>query len=209
MKDSQTQICNTITGHYFNKHESRNPLVKIIVERYRRNLQLLIKGLPAYSALEIGSGEGYILSYIRGIRPDIRLIGSDITIDIVTKSRLREPRAYWCVAKAEHLPFANKSFDLVVACEVLEHIPVPELALSEMQRVSKRFSLITVPNEPLWRILNILRAQYLRDWGNTPGHIQHWSVRGIARLVSKYFRILQIKKVLPWTFILAACINED
>lgn len=194
---------NTRTGHYFNKHASRNPLVQLLVRRYRRFLQSLIKDLPIYSALEIGSGEGYILFYIHKARPDVRLIGSDLTIDMVKKARLQEPRAFWCVAKGEHLPFASKSFDLVLACEVLEHVSDPELVLSEMQRVSRGFCLITVPNEPLWRILNVLRAQYLRSWGNTPGHIQHWSAKGITRLVSKYFRILKVKKILPWTFVLA------
>lgn len=207
MKGSQINN-NGITGHYFNKHESRNPLVQVVVGRYRRNLQLLVKELPAYSALEIGSGEGYILSYIRKIRPDICLVGFDTTIDMVKQSRSREPQAYWCVAKAEHLPFASNSFDLVLACEVLEHVSVPELVLSEMRRVGIRFCLITVPNEPLWRILNILRARYLRNWGNTPGHVQHWSAKEIAKLVSRYFRILKVKKVLPWTFALAACIND-
>lgn len=200
---------NLLTGHYFNKHASRNPLVRLLVRRYRRALQLLIKDLPVHSALEIGSGEGYILSYIYRVRPDIRLIGSDLTVDMVKRLRSQEPRALGCTAKAEHLPFASKSFDLVIACEVLEHISAPELALAEMRRVSREFCLITVPNEPLWRILNILRARYLRSWGNTPGHVQHWSVKGITKLVSKYFKRLEVKKVLPWTFVLATCVNDS
>lgn len=199
---------NALIGHYFNKHESKNPLVRALVGRYRRTLQLWIKALPCYSALEIGSGEGYILSYIYGVCPDIYIVGSDVSTDIVKRSRSRESRPFWCVAAAENLPFISKSFDLVIACEVLEHVFAPDLVLSEMQRVSRKFSLITVPNEPLWRILNILRAQYLRDWGNTPGHIQHWSVKGITNLVSRHFRILQVRKVLPWTFVLAVPANN-
>lgn len=195
---------NTLTGHYFNKHESSNILIRAVVRRYRRMLELLVKDLPFHSALEIGSGEGYILSYIRCVRPEVYLVGSDISFDIVKKSRSRGFQFTWCVARGENLPFANKSFDLVIACEVLEHVFTPELVLSEMQRVSREFCIVSVPNEPLWRILNILRAQYIHDWGNTPGHIHHWSVKGITELISKYFLVLQVRTVLPWIFVLAA-----
>ena len=198
----------TLAGHYFNKHESKNLLIRAIVKRYRRTLELLVRDLPFHSGLEIGSGEGYILSYIRYVHPDVYLVGSDISIDIIKKSRSREFQSPWCVAKAENLPFVDKSFDLLIACEVLEHVPKPELALSEMQRVTREFCLVSVPNEPLWRILNILRAQYLHDWGNTPGHIQHWSVKGITELVSNYFRVVQVRTVLPWIFVLAATDNS-
>lgn len=166
-------------------------------------LQGFVKDLPIQSALEIGSGEGYILTYILEVRPDIRLVGSDITPEIVYAGRARESGAVWCVARAEQLPFVDCSFDLLLACEVLEHIIAPDIVLSEMQRLCRKYCIVSVPNEPLWRILNITRGQYLPRWGNTPGHVQHWSRKGIARLVSQYFEIVEVRGVLPWTFVLA------
>jgi len=192
-----------ITGHYFNKHESGSPLVRLAVRRYRREIQRLVTRIHFDSALEVGSGEGYILSYIRLVRPDVYLVGSDITHQMVLVGRAQEKKARWCVARAENLPFVDQSFDLVLACEVLEHLTCPEAALMQARRVSRRFCIITTPNEPLWRLLNVVRGRYLRDGGNTPGHIQHWSARGISRLVSRYFQILHVSRVLPWTFVLA------
>ena len=40
------------------------------------------------------------------------------------------------------------------------------------------------PREPLWRGLNIARGAYLKDLGNTPGHLNHWSKRGFVALLS-------------------------
>jgi len=198
-----SENASVITGHYFNKHQSNNPLVRLLVKRYRLVLQGFVRSLPIQSALEIGSGEGYILTYILEARPDIRLVGSDITPEIVYIGRARESRVMWCVARAEQLPFVDCSFDLLLACEVLEHVTVPDIVLSEMRRLCRKYCIISVPNEPIWRILNIARGRYISRWGNTPGHIQHWSRNGITRLVGQYFEIVEVRGVLPWTFVLA------
>jgi len=192
-----------ITGHYFNKHQSANPLVRMLVNRYRLALQRLVTDLPVRSALEIGSGEGHILTYIHEVRPDIHLVGSDITLEIVLLGSMQAKTARWCVARAEKLPFRDNSFELTVACEVLEHVVDPKVVLTELQRLSKGYCIVSVPNEPLWRVLNIARGKYLCDWGNTPGHTQHWSQRSITRLVDRYFYVSEVVSVLPWTFILA------
>jgi len=194
---------SVVTGNYFNKHESSNPLVRVLVSRYRRTLQRLVARLPVCSALEIGSGEGHILTYIREVRPDILLVGSDITAEIVQLARSREMAISWCVARAEHLPFGDAQFDLLLACEVLEHVADPSGVLRELRRTAKEYCIISVPNEPLWRILNVVRGRYLFDWGNTPGHKQHWSRSGIAELVGQHFEVIEVISVLPWTFVLA------
>jgi ubiquinone/menaquinone biosynthesis C-methylase UbiE len=153
--------------------------------------------------LEVGSGEGYILYYIQEVRPDILLIGSDISEEMVCLARNRHREIIWCVAKAENLPFLDGSFDLVIACEVLEHVLDPNIVLKQLRRVSKKFCIISVPEEPLWRILNILRGKYLRNFGNTPGHVQHWSASSISRLVKEYFDNIEVVKSVPWVFVRA------
>ncbi len=63
---------------------------------------------------------------------------------------------------AENLPFADGEFELASAIEVLEHVPDPEHTLAEMARCAERHLLVSVPREPLWRVLNIARGAYLR-----------------------------------------------
>ena len=59
-------------------------------------------------------------------------------------------------------------------------MPDPEATLAEMARVARRHLLVSVPREPLWRGLNMARGAYLRDLGNTPGHVNHWSKRAFV-----------------------------
>ncbi len=93
------------------------------------------------------------------------------------------PNLEYRVMKAENLPFADGEFDAATAIEVLEHVPDAEHTVAEMARVAKRWLLVSVPREPLWRGLNMARGAYWKDLGNTPGHVNHWSkrvVRGAA-----------------------------
>jgi SAM-dependent methyltransferase len=52
-------------------------------------------------------------------------------------------------ADAESLPFGDKSFDVAVLSEILEHVNNPVVAIQEARRVA-HFVIICVPNEYLW-----------------------------------------------------------
>nr|WP_256444588.1 methyltransferase domain-containing protein [Aquihabitans sp. G128] len=102
------------------------------------------------------------------------------------------------------LPFEADTFDLVLAIEVLEHVPYPELALSELHRVARRDVVVSVPREPIWSAANLARGKYLKDLGNTPGHINHWSKKGFAELVGRRFDVRAVHSPFPWTMVAAA-----
>ena len=104
--------------------------------------------------------------------------------------------------KAENLPFGENEFDVASAIEVLEHVPDPEHTVSEMARVASGHLLVSVPREPLWRGLNMARGAYLRDLGNTPGHVNHWSKRGFVQLLERYGTVEEARSPFPWTMLL-------
>ena len=62
--------------------------------------------------------------------------------------------------------------------------------------------LVSVPREPLWRGLNMARGAYLRDLGNTPGHLNHWSKREFAGLLRRYGEVVELRSPFPWTMAL-------
>ena len=98
---------------------------------------------------------------------------------------------------------------MVFLLEVLEHLDYPEIALEELKRISKRYLILGVPREPLWRFLNMCRFKYLKDFGNTPGHLNHWSKKSIIKLIEKKFgKVISVESVIPWTIILAEKIND-
>ena len=100
------------------------------------------------------------------------------------------------------MPFADGEFDLAGAIEVLEHVPDPEHTVAEMARVASRWLLVSVPREPLWRGLNLARGAYVRDLGNTPGHLNHWSQRAFVALLSRHGEVVEARSPFPWTMLL-------
>ena len=104
----------------------------------------------------------------------------------IEKARLDYQFIQFYVDSIYNIDSNDNNYDLVIACEVLEHLEEPEIALSELFRISNKYVLISVPNEPFWRIANFARGKYLNRLGNTPGHINHWSKNGIIDLTSKY-----------------------
>jgi 2-polyprenyl-3-methyl-5-hydroxy-6-metoxy-1,4-benzoquinol methylase len=97
------------------------------------------------------------------------------------------------------------SAELVICCEVLEHVPETEKALAVLKPLAKPYLLISVPREPIWRVLNLARGKYIGDFGNTPGHIQHWSSGSFLELLGRSMKIVEVRKPLPWTMILCRC----
>jgi len=46
------------------------------------------------------------------------------------------------------------------------------------------------------------RLAYLKNFGNTPGHINHWSTRVLVDFVGKEFEVKEVKTPLPWSLVL-------
>ena len=85
---------------------------------------------------------------------------------------------------------------------MLEHVPDPERTLAEMARVAARHLLVSVPREPLWRALNVARGAYVRELGNTPGHVNHWSKRSFVALAGRHGEVVEARSPFPWTMLL-------
>lgn len=191
-------------GNVYDKYATANPIARHLVKGFLKTLDELTARIPFDSLLEVGCGEGEVLRHLTTANPDVvQATGCDVDPGIVAEARQNNPQADLLVASVERLPFPDASFDLVVAAEVLEHVADPYQALREIARVSRRYALLSVPREPLWRGLNMLRGSYLDDLGNTPGHIQHWSSGAFVATVSTAMVVREVRKPVPWTMLLA------
>ena len=85
---------------------------------------------------------------------------------------------------------------------VLEHLDDPARALGVLLRLAQPHPIVSVPREPLWRMLNMARCRYWRALGNTPGHLQHWSTRGFLALLEDQLEVREVRTPLPWTMAL-------
>jgi ubiquinone/menaquinone biosynthesis C-methylase UbiE len=184
------------------KYNTRNPLSRYLVRNYFNHLKEALTWIQYGNILEVGSGEGVLLANLQKQLHDKQVFAIDIDRDHIKMAYENYPFANFNVADAHDLPFPTTSFDLVICCETLEHLKDPQRAIKEIQRVTKKYCILTVPNEPVWRLLNLVRGSYIRDFGNTPSHINHWGKNSFMKLISQHFEILGQIRFFPWIGIL-------
>jgi 2-polyprenyl-3-methyl-5-hydroxy-6-metoxy-1,4-benzoquinol methylase len=194
----------TVTGNTYDKYGSTNPVVRRLMAGFERTLGELFDAAAPRSILDVGCGEGVLThKWAARIAPG-RVVGLDLE-DPAIQAEWEQRRAEnleYRVMKAENLPFGDGEFDVAAAIEVLEHVPDPEHTVAEMARVASGHLLVSVPREPLWRALNMARGAYLKDLGNTPGHVNHWSKRAFVRLLSQHGQVIEARSPFPWTMLL-------
>jgi 2-polyprenyl-3-methyl-5-hydroxy-6-metoxy-1,4-benzoquinol methylase len=192
------------TGNTFDKYGSSNPVVKRLMAGFHSTLDELWAKAAPRSVLDVGCGEGVLTAEWAERLGDGRIVGIDLDDPKLRSEweRRSRPNLEFRVEEATSLSFADGEFDMACAIEVLEHVPDPEATLAEMARVASRHLLVSVPREPLWRGLNVARGAYLRQLGNTPGHVNHWSKRAFVSLLSRYGTVEEARSPFPWTMVL-------
>ena len=193
----------TVTGNTYDKYGSTNPVVKKLMAGFEATLEELFVQAAPQSLLDVGCGEG-VLTHQWAQRIDGRVVGIDLDDPALHAewAKRQAPNLEYTIMKAENLPFADNEFDVATAIEVLEHVPDPAHTVAEMARVASGHLLVSVPREPLWRGLNMARGAYLRDLGNTPGHLNHWSKRSFVSLLSRHGEVVEARSPFPWTMLL-------
>ena len=194
----------TVTGNTYDKYGSTNPVVRRLMARFERDLGELWERAAPQSVLDVGCGEGVLTARWASLVSG-RVVGIDLEDPALQAewAARRAPNLEFRVMKAERLPFGDGEFEAATAIEVLEHVPDPEHTVAEMARVARGgWLIVSVPREPLWRGLNMARGAYVRQLGNTPGHLHHWSRRGFAALLSRHGSVVEVRSPFPWSMLL-------
>jgi len=91
--------------------------------------------------LELGCGRGEFAIWLASAAPDLRVTGVDFSTSAITIARSRITNASKAVrflaADVQSVPFVDNSFDWIVSCECLEHLPEPQRMAAGMFRVLK------------------------------------------------------------------------
>lgn len=183
-----------------------------LIDNYFRNVEALvaeskITERKKVAAIELGCGEGFSTQRLRAMLPSkVTLEASEYVADMVPRAQKRNPDLKITQESIYETKHADNSFDLIFLLEVLEHLDHPDLALKELARIIKPdgFLVLGVPREPLWCSLNMARGKYLTHFGNTPGHLNHWSSLTLRRDIKRHFGpIVARRQPIPWTQVLA------
>jgi len=193
-----------VTGNTYDKYGSSNPVVRRLMAAFERDLDDLLERCEPSSVLDVGCGEGVLVHSWAQRMPRCRVVGVDLHEPSIQGGweQRRAPNLEYRVMDGADLPFAANEFEVASAIEVLEHVPDPEHTLREMVRCAQRHLLVSVPREPMWRMLNLARGAYWPALGNTPGHLNHWSRRSFVTLLSRHGEVLELRSPFPWTMLL-------
>jgi len=193
-----------VTGNTYDKYGSKNPVVRRMMAGFTGALDELFDQAAPKTLLDVGCGEGVLVhGWAQRLREG-RLVGIDLEEKSIQAgwAERQAPNLEYRVMEASDLPFADREFELASAIEVLEHVPDPEHTVAEMARCASQYLLVSVPREPLWRMLNMARGAYLSNLGNTPGHVNHWSRRSFVELLSRHGEVVAVRSPFPWTMLL-------
>jgi len=191
-------------GNVYDKYASSNPIERRLVAGFLAAFDRLVARSGARVAHEVGCGEGELAR--RLARAGLEVRGSDAFAGVIATARERaaaEGLEISFEARAvQELETGRDGAELIVCCEVLEHLPGPEAALERLVALARPWLLVSVPREPLWRALNLARLSYVGALGNTPGHLNHWSRRGFLRWLGDRVEVVEAASPLPWTIAL-------
>lgn len=196
------------------KYKEGKGLMGRMIDGYFTSVARLVARIPQaelHSALEIGCAEGFSTERLRSIlNPNVKLEASEYVERQVPLAQARVPSVRVIQEDIYHLQRPDASIDLLFALEVMEHLDDVPAALGELHRASRRYIMIGVPNEPLWRIMHFLAGKNIRDWGNTPGHVNHWSTKALVKLLQhNNFRPIAVGTPTPWSIVLAEKIASE
>jgi SAM-dependent methyltransferase len=190
-------------GNVEDKSALKNPLARRLVAGFDRALLALLDRARPASLHEVGCGEGRLARLIRQ-QWDVPFRATDFSTALIEALRLNPVAGveFHCRSIYELSPDRDGA-DVVLCCEVLEHLEDPARGLRALRGLNPRLCIFSVPREPLWRALNMARGKYWGDWGNTPGHLNHWSVAGFHQfLEGQGFVVEQTRLPLPWIMVM-------
>ena len=191
-----------VIGNVEAKYEGQSPIARQLMAGFFNAFDNLVEKTGATDVHEIGCGEGYLSQRLANHGRTVR--SCDFSEQIIQEANRLHGDAdiEFSVRSIYDLEAERDSASLVICCEVLEHLETPESGFEKLAEITTNWCILSVPREPLWCVLNMMRGKYLGDRGNTPGYLQHWSKISFIRQAQKYFDVVETRSPIPWTMLL-------
>lgn len=184
-----------------NKYLPRNPIRQFLLKEFFEKLEGLVKEIEPRNLLEIGCGEGIVSFFLRERLPAVEVIAGDFdAMALEVATALLGPN-FIVRFDGRAVPFKDKSFDLAMAIEVIEHLREPEKMVKELERVSRKAIIISVPEMPFYQLSNLLLLKNLRRFGEHKGHLVKFNRGRLFSLIKRHIpegSDIEIHRSFPW-----------
>lgn len=153
--------------------------------------------------LEVGCGEGRLIRTVGRLRPHLAVSGMDISRTALGAALTYPEAVSYVRADGAHLPYEDRSFDVVMCCHVLEHLFEPDAAIAEIWRVLRPGGLAVVA-VPCEGNRGTLHYRLRNTWVGSlrlrlDGHVQKFTCSDLlARFTGARFRIKGVRYTLHW-----------
>lgn len=192
-----------VVGTGSDKYQLKNPLAQYLLQQFDKNIAELAQQCNPNSILEIGCGEGHVTDILLD-NTQAAIVATDLSQTIINEAKTHISSSRVSFTKKNIYDLSvDDAAQLTVCCEVLEHLEEPEAGLQKLTEMANPYAIISVPREPLWRMLNFFRGAHVARLGNSPGHIQHWSQQQFLRFLKPCFDLVELRAPIPWTIVLA------
>ncbi|MDR2999668.1 MAG: class I SAM-dependent methyltransferase [Fibromonadaceae bacterium] len=192
------------TSNYI-KHTQSKGIRKLLIDRFNKKLlSVFSKSVEnMQNILDLGCGEAFTLNMLQSNFPNLNYFGYDINPIALNLAKQNASNAKLEIQdiytlKSEH------EFDIIICCEVLEHLQKPLKALKNIAKLNAKIYIFSVPNEPFFKLGNFFSGKYIKNLGNHPEHIQNFSKRQFYKMCSEYFSPIILTSSFPWTIFVGA-----
>jgi len=134
-------------------------------------LRLIGEIAGARSLIDIGCGNGVLLSEIRSRHPHLQLAGVDLSETQIELNRRRDPSIEWIAADAQKT-IIPASFDIAVASEVIEHLDAAEAFLRNVAAMGRNLILTT-------------QSGTISQTERRVGHVHHFQRQEMLELLAR------------------------
>lgn len=181
------------------KYTNKNFFHKLFLNLFLDTIFDEINKLNPKTILDFGCGEGFFLKAMkdRGLS-EKKILGVDNRKKAVENASSLLPEYDFKQIDLFQISPDEFQFDLVMAIEVLEHLYEPEKFVKHLNLLSSRYLLFTVPFEPWFQTINLLRGRDILRLGNHPEHVNHWSPASFRKFLTPYIRIKNLFIKFPW-----------
>ena len=181
------------------KYTNKNFFHRFFLNRFLDTVYYEIDTLDPNTILDFGCGEGFFLKAMkdRGLS-EKKILGVDSRKEAVKRASPLLPEYDFKQIDLFQINPNDFQFDLVMAIEVLEHLHKPETFLKHLTALSSKYVLFTVPFEPWFRIINLLRGRDILRLGNHPERVNHWSPASFRKFLEPHIKIKTIYVKFPW-----------